>query len=119
MVLVVDDEPAIGAVLTRVLRDHDVTVVTSAKDALDLIATGRSFDVILSDLMMPGKSGMDLFDTLSECSPRHAEKIVFVSGGAFTPGAAAFLERVPNERIRKPFESNSVRALVQRYVGRT
>ncbi len=119
LVLVVDDEPAIGNLLMRVLKDHDVTVVTSAKQAIDLIATGKSFDVILSDLMMPEGSGMDLYDALSECAPRHAGRVVFVSGGAFTPGAKAFLERVPNERIAKPFEANVVRALVQRYVKLT
>lgn len=118
-VLVVDDEPAIGVALSRVLRGHDVTAVSSANEALALIASGRSFDVILSDLLMPDRSGMELYDALAECSPRHAKRVVFISGGAFTPGATAFLERVPNERIAKPFDAGAVRALVQRYVQLT
>jgi two-component system, cell cycle sensor histidine kinase and response regulator CckA len=116
-VLVVDDEAAIGVVLTRVLRGHEVTAVTSANEALELIASGRTFDVILSDLLMPERSGMDLYDALAERSPRHASRVVFVSGGAFTAGATTFLERVPNERIAKPFDASTIRALVQRYVG--
>jgi hypothetical protein len=42
--------------------------------------------------------------------------MVFITGGAFTPAANEFLERVPNERLDKPFEPAAVRALVERFV---
>jgi PAS domain S-box-containing protein len=115
-VLVVDDEPAIGLVLRRVLREHDVTVVTTARQALDLLAAGKCFDSILSDLMMPDMSGMDFHAELSRLFPDAARRVVFISGGAFTPGAQAFLDRVPNPRIEKPFEPQNVRDIVQRSV---
>jgi PAS domain S-box-containing protein len=113
-VLVVDDEPALGLVLKRVLREHEVSVVTTARAALELIAAGKRFDVILSDLMMPEMSGMDFYDELARRFPAHVERVVFVTGGAFTPAGREFLERVPNERICKPFEPRTVRQLVQR-----
>jgi len=53
---------------------------------------------------------------LRRVSPEHSERMVFISGGAFTPGAEAFLQRGPNERLDKPFEASVVRALVQRFV---
>lgn len=115
-VLVVDDEPAVGAVFRRVLRDHDVTVVTTGQAALDLLASGRSFHVILSDLMMSELSGMDFYDLLTRRFPDAAPRVVFVSGGAFTPAAHAFLDRVTNERIWKPFDHQYVRDIVQRFV---
>ncbi|MDO9021108.1 MAG: ATP-binding protein [Deltaproteobacteria bacterium] len=115
-VLVVDDERAVGVLLSRVLREHDLTYVTGGREALDLLLSGRDFDVVLSDLMMPGMSGMDLYDELARRRPRAAERMVFMSGGAFTAAAMAFLERVPNERIDKPFAAAAVRALVQRFV---
>lgn len=115
-VLVVDDEPSIGVMLRRVLEAHDVTVTTNARDALALIAAGRQFDVILSDLMMPQKSGMEFYDELSTSSPEHAQRMVFITGGAFTAGATAFLSRVGNERVEKPFDANVVRSLVQRFI---
>lgn len=115
-VLVVDDEPAIGVIMTRVLRGYDVTSVTSAKAALDLIDSGAAFHVILSDLMMPEMSGMDLYQELLARDTRWAERMVFITGGAFTPAAGEFLERVPNERLDKPFEPAAVRALVERFV---
>jgi hypothetical protein len=42
--------------------------------------------------------------------------MIFVTGGAFTPAAKAFLDSVANERIDKPFEPAAVRALVERFV---
>jgi PAS domain S-box-containing protein len=115
-VLVVDDERAIGVMLSRVLRDHDVTAVTSAKDALELIDSGASFDVILSDLMMPVMSGMELHDILVRRHARLAERVIFITGGAFTPAAETFLDYVPNERLGKPFDATAVRSLVDRFV---
>jgi CheY-like chemotaxis protein len=115
-VLVVDDEPLIGVVLRRMLNHHAVTVVTSAAEALALVAAGRTFDVILSDLMMPEKSGQELYEELARTSPPHAERIVFISGGASTPSASAFLARVPNERVQKPFDAKTVREVVQKLI---
>jgi len=118
-VLVVDDEPAVGFAVRRVLRNHEVTVVTEAQSALDLLATGKDFDVILSDLMMPGMSGMEFHAALSGLHPRMASRVVFVTGGAFTPEANAFLDRVPNERMEKPFNFVELREMVQKFVKGT
>ncbi|MEI9938168.1 MAG: PAS domain-containing protein [Pseudomonadota bacterium] len=115
-VLIVDDERAVSVILGRALVNHDVTAVTSAKEALEQIEAGTSFDLILSDLMMPGMSGMEFYDTVARERPRVAERMVFMSGGAFTPTARAFLDRVPNERIEKPFNLSAIRELVQKFV---
>jgi CheY-like chemotaxis protein len=117
VVLVVDDEPAVGKVLARVLRGHDVTVVTRAEDALALLAAGRHFDVILSDIMMPQMSGMAFYEELTQRYPDAARRVAFVTGGAFSPDVAAFLERVANERMTKPLDPESVRSLVRRLLG--
>ncbi len=116
IVLIVDDEPLIGAMLSRALRGHDVTIVSNVKDAVAQLDAGREFDVILSDLMMPVASGMDLYDLLTRRFPKAAERMVFISGGAFTPITQAFLDRVPNERIEKPFRVTEVQSLVERFV---
>ncbi len=115
-VLVVDDEPAVGMVLSRILREHDVRVVTSAKDALEILASGKRFDVIFSDLMMPQMTGMDFYEELRRRSPEDAGRIVFATGGAFTPAAAEFLDQVGNERIEKPFTPKTVREMVLRFI---
>jgi PAS domain S-box-containing protein len=115
-VLVVDDEPAVGLAVRRVLREHEVIVVSAAPAALELIAAGKEFDVILSDLMMPGMSGMEFYTVLAELDPRMAARVVFVTGGAFTPEANAFLDRIANERMEKPFHFKQLRELVRKFV---
>ena len=115
-VLVLDDEPPIRVALARVLGDHEVTTVATAMEALALIRSGKHFDIILSDLMMPQMTGMDFYDELAQSSPEDAAKIVFISGGAFTPRAREFLERVANERIEKPFDVKTVRELVRNFL---
>ena len=111
-VLVIDNEVALGTALRRVLPKHDVTVVAHAREALDLLATGRTFDVIFCALMMPEMSGMDFYDEASRGFPDAAERTVFVTEGAFTPVAAAFLARVANRQLEKPFAPETVRTLV-------
>ena len=116
-VLVVDDEPDVCAAIRRVLAKHDVTVVNDGRSALELLATGKEFDVVLSDLMMPRMSGMALFQAIVDLHPGLAKKVVFITGGAFTPEAHTFLDRVRNERVAKPFDSRELRKTVQRFVG--
>lgn len=113
-VLVIDDEPAIGLVFRRVLRDHEVTAVTTVKQAIELIDSGKHFDIIFSDLMMPEMSGMEFYVELMRRSSHLAGRVVFVSGGAFTPDAQAFLDRVENERLDKPFDRATVHDIVNR-----
>jgi PAS domain S-box-containing protein len=113
-VLIVDDEGSVGQTLRRLLREHDVTAVTSAREALDLLAADARFDVIVSDLMMPDISGMQLYDELARIHPDLVERVVFMTGGAFTGAAHAFLERVSNDCLEKPFTASAVRAAIQR-----
>ncbi len=115
-VLVVDDEPRIRALLHRLLREHDVTLAATGREALDLLDAGAAFDVILCDLMMPGMTGMELHAALSRARPEDARRMVFLTGGAFAPMAETFLDSVPNERMTKPFEAEALRSLVRRFV---
>jgi PAS domain S-box-containing protein len=112
-VLCVDDEPALGVALRRLLiAHHDVVVVTSAVAARERILEGELFDVILCDLMMPQMTGMDFHARLSETLPEQVDRIIFMSGGAFTPRTREFLAEVPNPRIEKPFDMSALLALV-------
>ena len=111
-VLVVDDDRLVGRTLARLLREHDVTVVGSAPEALALVDGGAVFDAILTDVMMPGVSGIELYEQLARTRPDAAARVVFVTGGAFTPGAADFLAGVPNRCLEKPFDAAAVRAAV-------
>lgn len=118
-VMIVDDDVMVSSALRRTLaREHDVEVVTSSLAALDLLLgpTGGQVDVILCDLMMPDLTGMELHEKLSEKAPGVARRMVFVTGGAFTPAARAFMDQVKNARVDKPFDSQQLREQVREWV---
>jgi signal transduction histidine kinase len=113
-VLVVDDDPQILLCVRRILdSEHALTTTTSGFDALRRIREGERFDVLISDLMMPELSGMALYGKVKEVAPLLAEKTVFITGGAFTPPARAFLDTIGNARIEKPFAARELREVVR------
>jgi PAS domain S-box-containing protein len=112
-ILIVDDEAVVAKAIRRMLApQHEVVIMTSAKEALARLASGERFDVILCDLMMPVMTGVHFYEELLTQSPAHAERIVFLTGGVFTTHTREFLDRVPNARLEKPFESQTLKALV-------
>jgi signal transduction histidine kinase len=117
-ILVVDDEPIVCFTLERLLSSEgQVVALTSARQALAGIQRGDRFDVIVCDLMMPEMDAPLLYDELCKIAPAQAERMLFVTGGAFTPRAREFLERVPNTRIEKPFDVDALLALVRTRIG--
>jgi len=113
--LVVDDEIAIGRTLAIALGDlFEVATATSGREALALIEGGqREFDVVLCDLMMPDVSGMDVYERVVVHAPSLARRFVFVTGGAFTDRARAFIERVQTPVIEKPFDLSTLPDLLR------
>lgn len=118
--LVVDDEPLVADMLFRALsEEHDVTVTTDAKTALDYLLGGGEYDLIFCDLLMPKMSGMDLYEELRSKRPGLEERIIFMTGGAFTERAAQFLSVVPNPKMSKPFDLTEIeRVLVRARAGK-
>jgi CheY-like chemotaxis protein len=110
-VLVVDDEPALLRFVCRVLDGvHEVVAASSGREALDLLRDGREFDVVLADLMMPNGTGMELYEEVRAAYPGMKDRFVFMTGGAFTARARAFLTQVPNRCIDKPFGTDELLA---------
>jgi CheY-like chemotaxis protein len=75
------------------------------------------FDAVLCDLMMPGMSGIELYRALKARAPGMEERLVFMTGGAFTTEAEAFLDEVSNARVEKPFDFASVDRLLRHAVA--
>ena len=111
-ILVVDDEPLVGRLVERALvRDHHVTVVTSGRAGLERITAGERFDLILCDLMMPEMTGMELHERVTELAADQADRMVFLTGGAFTRRARDFLKT--RAFLEKPFDLSALEALVR------
>ncbi|MFW6051328.1 MAG: hybrid sensor histidine kinase/response regulator [Myxococcota bacterium] len=114
-VLVVDDELQVGRAVGRALRGYQVTVVADGREAVARWHRG-DFDVMLCDVMMPSFTGMDVYRALAEGGRGEEARIVFMTGGAFTAPMRAFLERVGNPVVEKPFEPRQVRELLRQVV---
>ena len=113
-ILCVDDEPMIARTVQRLLKkEHDVVLAGSGRQAQELLQQDRNFDLVLCDLMMPDVSGVDLYLWLQEHLPDLARRVVFVSGGAFTPRSRRLLEQIDCPRLDKPFDMQTFRVTVR------
>ncbi len=116
-VLVVDDDVGVAHSMARILQSaHDVVIENDARTALARVTAGETFDVIFCDLMMPNMTGMDLYDAVAALSLDTARRIVFMTGGAFSPRATQFIDRVANVTVNKPFSTERLRSIAKDYV---
>ena len=117
-ILIVDDEPAIRRLMVRTLeKAHEIVTAASGAEAQTILRGDRSFDVILCDLMMPEMTGMDLHKWLAAEHPAIADRVVFLTGGAFTASGAQYLATIKNVRLEKPCESATLRRVVSELVA--
>ena len=117
-VLVVDDESLVAVAVRRALEgEHEVVVTTRGREALDLLDRGERFDAVVCDLMMPDFTGMDLHAALLARHPREVERMLFLTGGAFTPAARAFLGDGAKRQMDKPFQREALLAAVRAIVA--
>jgi two-component system NtrC family sensor kinase len=93
-VLVVDDEPEVRALLAEILlgSGHRVTSAASGDEALERLAAER-FDVIVTDIRMPGLDGIALYGEIERRWPECAADVIFVSGDTLTSQLREFAER--------------------------
>ena len=119
--LVVDDEDGLLRVASRQLRPHSVVGVSSGAGALALLAHDADFDAVICDVMMPGMSGVELYEALLSAHPRLARRFVFLTGGSVTAEIDAWLERAREPLLEKPVARGAVLgaiSLVQRRAPR-
>jgi len=112
-ILVVDDEAPLRATLKRMLRGHQVVEAANGEQARQILEQDQEYDVILCDMMMPRMSGVDVHKWLAGAYPRLADRLIFVTGGAFTPRAREYLAKVDNLRLEKPFDARSLRRIIR------
>jgi PAS domain S-box-containing protein len=114
-VLVIDDEPRVLAVLSRMLGSiHEVVTTHRAQAALELLKDGAAFDVILCDLLMPELNGMEFYREVARLSPDLPSRIVFLSGGANAELASEFFATIPNVALQKPAAAADLLAAIER-----
>ena len=110
-VLVIDDQLRVARSLARALRPLDVEVCTDPAEAVALLEEAPDrFDLVVCDLMMPELRGEDVF---ARVPPTAQDRMVFMTGGAFTPGSHAFAEQMGERVLQKPPDRDRIRQLVE------
>jgi PAS domain S-box-containing protein len=117
--LVIDDEADVAEILADILRSdgHSVDVARSGEAALSRL-NARDFDLILSDLRMPGLDGPSLYRIIEKRKPALLSRLAFVTGDTLSPKIKRFLRGAGRPYIEKPITPREVRELIRRVSGR-
>jgi PAS domain S-box-containing protein len=111
-VLIIDDESSVATMLARFLEPlYEVKHTTLASEALELLAAS-GFDAILCDVMMPGMSGIELYEELKSQSARMDRRIIFMTGGGLHPEVNAFLRAADRPKLEKPFDVRELKRVL-------
>ncbi|MFI5094864.1 MAG: sigma-54 dependent transcriptional regulator [Candidatus Acidiferrum sp.] len=110
--LLVDDDPSTLASLSRAFRlaGHEATVCDNAPRALELLRA-QAFDLILSDVVMPGKSGIELLEDLKQAGVN--TPIVLVSGQANVEMAVKATKLGALDFLEKPLSTDKLLVTVE------
>ncbi len=112
-ILVVDDEPNVRTSLQRLLAPCKTAGAGTVDEALELVA-GRSFDVVLADVVMPERTGVDLLRELERRAPALARRTCLMSGGVLGADLATQVEELAVPFLYKPMSREELhRALLQ------
>ncbi len=118
-VLVVDDEPSLREALLRFLQRRNIhgEGVADGWEAIRLLEH-RDFDVIISDVRMPGMSGREFLERLRRDRPELLGRLVFSTGDAFTSETATLLKESGVPTVAKPFDFAVLERVVREVAGR-
>jgi diguanylate cyclase (GGDEF)-like protein len=113
-ILIIDDVEQIRQLLGDLLSAHECVLAASAEEALSVLQT-RVFDLVLSDINMPGISGLDLVPRILERSPDTV--VVMISGEQGIESAIEAMRVGAFDYITKPLDLRHIKAAVNRALG--
>jgi DNA-binding NtrC family response regulator len=118
LVLVIDDERSVRMALTRYFErgGWEVRQAEDGSEALELLADpeASAYQVVITDLRMPGRTGVEVHDWLAEHRPELFERLIVATGDVASPSIREFIRRTTRPVLEKPFELGALAALVQR-----
>jgi two-component system NtrC family sensor kinase len=117
-ILIVDDEPHIAEALSAFLTQQrfDVSSAPTATAALELLAREK-YDLILSDVRMPGMDGLEFHEAASRNHPRYKQRFIFMSGYLMQERVKAHLAGTGLPCLEKPFSFDELGRTVSRHLA--
>lgn len=110
--LIIDDEPNVLSVLYSLfLSQYECRTATSAIEALEYLKK-ETYDLVLSDIMMPGMSGLELLEEIGRLSRETV--VILISGNLNIQSAIEALRRGAYDYVTKPFNLEDVETAVRR-----
>jgi CheY-like chemotaxis protein len=119
-VLLIEDEPAVMALVRAVLEGHGYTVVPteSGAEALRLLEA-EDFHGVVSDMRTPGGvDGAQVYAWIADHRPELASRLVFITGDIASEETAATLRRTGAPCVEKPFRVHEFISVVERTMGK-
>ncbi|OGP23424.1 MAG: hypothetical protein A2X99_07770 [Deltaproteobacteria bacterium GWB2_55_19] len=113
-VLVVDDEKSIRETLSSILSAEGFKVETArdGREALEILDRTK-MTLLITDIKMPGYSGMDLYESVMQKHEYLKNRIIIVTGDVFSQDVKDFLAKCGCPHILKPFEPKKLTGLIQ------
>ena len=117
-ILVVEDEPIIGRLCKRVLdaEGYDVDVVDNGESAKEK-ATNTDYNLCISDIRLPGITGIQLYKHWETSNKNLARKVIFITGDTLNQNIQTFLNKSGRLCIMKPFSPDDLIAAVRKILG--
>jgi len=118
-ILVIDDEPSIRELLEKSLSraGHSVDVITDASSAMEIIDARTTYDVIISDVRMPGMNGLELYTHIVRKMPAMANRIIFITGDVMGADIKAFISNNNIPYLAKPFKLRALEGMIDNILG--
>ena len=113
-ILIVDDEAEIAETLREILQRHgyETEVAESGLGALERLEA-QPYDIVLSDLRMPGLDGPGLYRRIRERYPSLVCRVAFITGDTLSADIQSFLNEAQVPCLEKPFTTEDVVRLIQ------
>jgi CheY-like chemotaxis protein len=116
-ILVVDDEPFVRELVQETLRarHYETAAAESGEEALELMAK-RPFDIVVTDMVMPGMDGMELVKRVKRQWPR--SRVVVLTGYPRSADISDLLLQGADDLLPKPFRAGDLMAVLLRVEAR-
>ncbi len=117
-IFIVDDDIELRSNLSEILRakGYHTDEASSGKEAIDK-ATSKDFDIVLLDLMMPKRSGMDVLTELRKIKPK--TKVIMITAFATIDNAVEAIKKGASDYISKPFKIEELDVTIRRALEET